>query len=241
MYDPMTMIHQIKIGKFRLLTVWHVDPEADGTDDSCRWFSPKVTECEEKIIAEMVDWDIEMPYYSSPYLPLTIVNPKYDYNQMLAGDCLAYVSAAWRHISWARDKRSKLTIDEWWNMVNLAVNPHDNLRAVLVDPEESAKDKVERFCCCVMKAYLRYHRPWWRHPRWHIYHWEFQVHFTQTLKRWLFSHCAYCGERFPWGYSPTSSGGNSKGPRWFKSEEHCYHHHCYDKSLDTQSGRPCLT
>lgn len=119
MYDPMTEIHTFRIFGHSILAIWHVNPETDGTDDSCGWFNPKVTEREEKIIAEMVDWDMEMPYYSSPYLPLTTVNPKYDYSQMLAGDCLSFVAWTWLHIAWHIRRDKKMTILEWWDVVKL--------------------------------------------------------------------------------------------------------------------------
>lgn len=50
MHDPMTVAHEIylgpkkkKNGHYRspLITIWHVDPETDGTDDSCGWFIRK--------------------------------------------------------------------------------------------------------------------------------------------------------------------------------------------------------
>lgn len=50
MHDPMTVAFDIAFPKFwrkkkrggwrprlHLVTVWHVDPETDGTDDSCKW------------------------------------------------------------------------------------------------------------------------------------------------------------------------------------------------------------
>jgi hypothetical protein len=46
------------------------------------------------------------------------------------------------------------------------------------------------------------------------------------LKRWLFSRCAGCGKRFPWGYAPISASWESDGPRWFRGERSVYHHEC---------------
>lgn len=37
MHDPMTVAFEIP-RPWPLVTVWHVDPERDGTDDSCDWF-----------------------------------------------------------------------------------------------------------------------------------------------------------------------------------------------------------
>ena len=170
-----------------------------------------------------------MPYLSSPYLPTTIVDPTYDYNQMLAGDCLSFCAWVWSRIAWDRDRRSKLTVGEWWSVVNLSSDPHDNLRSILADPDVDAKYKVERFLYCAMKAYTRYHRTWWMHPKWHIHHWRIQFHFGQTLRRWLFSRCARCEKRFAWGYSPISSGWHTRKLRWFEGEQNCYHRGCYNR------------
>ncbi|HYK57169.1 MAG TPA: hypothetical protein VEV15_11930, partial [Flavisolibacter sp.] len=47
MHDPMTVAHEIYLGSKKkknghyrspLITIWHVDPEKDGSDDSCGWF-----------------------------------------------------------------------------------------------------------------------------------------------------------------------------------------------------------
>ena len=69
-------------------------------------------------------------------------------------------------------------------------------------------------------------RPWWKHPRWHFWHWKIQIHAVQNFKRWLFSRCAGCGKGFKWGYAPTSTSWHGHGPRWFRGESHTYHHDC---------------
>lgn len=234
MHDPMVMIYSNLF-----FTIWHVDPEADGSDDSCGWFNPKITKQDKEIVDDMIDWEKNFPYYSSPYMPLTVVNPVYDFNQMLAGDCLAHVAWAWMHVAWEKDRRTRLTTSEWWAVVNLSANPNDNLRAILSDSEEAAESRIARFFYCIIKAYSRHHLPWWKHPRWHIYHWEIQVHFIQKLKRRLFSRCAHCGVHFSWGYHPISNG-NTKNSRWFGGEKNCYHHDCYDRAFKSSVSPPLI-
>jgi len=46
MHDPMTLAFDVRLGKVRLLEIWHVDPETDGSDDSCGWTYPHLTEDE---------------------------------------------------------------------------------------------------------------------------------------------------------------------------------------------------
>jgi hypothetical protein len=44
-------------------------------------------------------------------------------------------------------------------------------------------------------------RPWYRHPKWHFWHWQLQVHIWQSFKRWAFDRCSKCGKGFHWGES----------------------------------------
>ncbi len=87
-----------------------------------------------------------------------------------------------------------------------------------VDPESEGTDNS-----C---GWFQEYRFWWQHPRWHVHHWRFQVHFIQNMKRWLFSRCSYCGKRFSWGYSPISSAWDGGGPQWFRGENSLSHHGC---------------
>jgi hypothetical protein len=87
-------------------------------------------------------------------------------------------------------------------------------------------ERIRQMAGCVYSWILRSERPWWRHPRWHVWHWKVQIHALQNLKRWLFSRCSKCGKGFKWGYAPTSGSWNGTGPRWFRGEENVYHHDC---------------
>lgn len=64
MHDPMTEC-------FRLpgVTVWHVDPEGDGSDDSCDWFGRrrKLSD-KERAIANAV-WNLESILDNRPFYP----------------------------------------------------------------------------------------------------------------------------------------------------------------------------
>jgi hypothetical protein len=261
MHDPMTVAFDIKWpfggsvtelkdgSKMRhrptLITIWHVDPETDGSDDSCGWSRPNLTEKDRKIIDELTEWDLKFPYFSSPSLSLmsVVVDPAYSYRQMSGGDCLACVVAAWQMIAWRRDKRNNLTTRELWTCMSLAANPHDNLRSSLVAEDEESdwhrKERVQRFFWCVMRSYLRERRRWWQHPRWHFWHWKLQIHPVQAFKRWAFSRCCKCGSGFSWGYCPVSTSWDGDGPMWFRSERNVMHGDCSrpDLHLASDAGR----
>lgn len=172
MHDPMTVAFEIRSPLRRapdrffpkgyrpsLITIWHVDPERDGTDDSCGWF--------------------------------------------IRGRHLKPADQALAH--------------------SLIENEHDNLRHWFPDcDQEEAVGRIKG----IFSALRRRERPWWRHPRWHLWHWRFQVHPWQALRRWLFSRCAGCGKRFPYGYSPVSFQWHSKRPKIFRGEHGVYHSEC---------------
>ena len=158
MHDPKTVAHEIKLLGHYFITIWHVDPETDGTDDSCGWPWPKLTAKER-----------------------------------------AYAEA-------------------------LITNEHDNLQHWFEDA--SQYDAIARICQ-IFRLYKGLARPWWKHPRWHFWHWEFQIHPVQNFKRWAFSRCYHCGKRFGWGVAPVSLTWYGTGPLWFKSEDKILHHDCY--------------
>jgi hypothetical protein len=98
---------------------------------------------------------------------------------------------------------------------------HESLVAGVQSEEDCAE-----FFSCVYGAYRRYHRPWYRHPRWHIHHWELQIHPWRTLRRWLFTRCCRCGQRFPWGAYVCTGSWDRQKPGWFQGEKGVYHTNC---------------
>lgn len=191
MHDPMTVAFEIKwpIGYKKtlpngkeftfhhtIMTIWHCDPETDGSDNSCGWAYPNLSDTDKKIVKAISDLENYSIGFSSPYLPITVVDPRYDYPQQTMGDCLASIAWVWQQVAWYKDKRKKLTAGEWWFCNKLAVNPADNLRHTLADFENN--DRVKRFISLVMRQYLFYHRPWYKHPRWHFHHWKVQMHLS---------------------------------------------------------------
>lgn len=243
MHDPSTLAFDIKYpwksrGDYResFISIWHNDPEKPGTgnrsDDSCGWFDRTPGP-----FADAVKWllrdqgfmhDVKnviarrdlvrAPFYEG------ISERPLHYHRMSAADTLAVV---WMIAS-------ALEMRRWWNGQNgnggahrsfwarrltrqrsivevaadLALNPMDNLSSA-EDPEALVR--------LIAAALNRRFRPWWRHPRWHVWHWSFQVHPLQKLNRFLFERCATCGKGFAYGYSPVSTWEGDKR----------FHHECY--------------
>jgi hypothetical protein len=245
MYDPMTVAFDIK-SPFRgepskmwpkgyrntLVTIWHVDPEdrrgmcVRRGDDTCGWFtppySPEAKTRIEKLGKQQYSTIFERQVREregATYARICFVPTPYD-----------AVYWSWRSIKhefrrtgpWQYD--ANLSRGEMEAIYRLSANPVDNVRSTIdgVVDEES----FISFFTIVYHAYLRHHRPWWQHPRWHVWHWRLQVHPWQTFRRWAFSRCAGCGKGFSWGYSPVSHGWDSKRPKLFCSEEGVYHSEC---------------
>ncbi len=206
--------HNGHVYRAPFITIWHVDPERRGNDNSCGFgyvcMSPEQREEVRKLGAsEQVFINGEHGYAMNPF---------------------ELVLEVWQTIAARMFKRERwkgrgLTHRELLYVINLANNPGDNLRHSCKGA--TTPEGMASLFATVLRCYLTYHRKWWQHPRWHIHHWKIQVHPLQAFKRWAFSRCAGCGKRFQWGYCPVSGQWSGGGPRWFRSEQHTYHSECY--------------
>jgi hypothetical protein len=103
-------------------------------------------------------------------------------------------------------------------------NEYDNLKSWFPDmPEYEAKSRIRR----LFRLHKGLSRKWWQHPRWHFWHWRFQVHPLQKFKRWAFSRCHYCGGRFAWNESVLGLQWYGTGPGWFRNNEKIAHSKCH--------------
>lgn len=245
MHDPKTVAFEIRYPwkayrnprndfergyRRSFVTIWHVDPEADGSDDSCDWFGGRKGRSEraEKLLDELVSWELGHQYFTAASLASTEVEG-YGLRQVSPGDAFALVTTAMRTIAWRLDQRS-MDSALLAECARLACNEHDNFRgSFIVYPEDyggSRENQIRNMFSSLLGCYLRFRRPWYKHPRWHIRHWKVQVHFIQAFKRWAFSRCCRCGGRFAWEESPCTNSWDSTGPRWFRGESQVYHSRC---------------
>ena len=226
MYDPLTIAFELtwsfaplsKLLKLKrkpkqhwIFTIWHKDPEIDGTDDSCGWRAPRITNEEFNAIEKLAEEEYE--FVVGEQFGIKYEDP---YGLIYWG----WASLCDR-ISGRKRKAFHLSNGELNEVLSLAYNPADNLRGVAFDiyrgTESTRKEAFRRFLVLVYRCYKTYYRPWYQHPRWHIHHWHVQIHFIVNLKRYLFTKCQSCKKGFQWGASPIGTPG-SKGPLWFRSE-----------------------
>lgn len=255
MHDPMTVAFDIRYPWFRrgswphawrflpkswrsdklwkdgyretFATIWHVDPERGAhergqrSDDSCGWSRAHLTDAMRALAKEMVDWEQKFPHYFAQVQ--RVVNPEYPNSWSIGpGDAAALMAAAWETIAWRLYQR-RLSPRLHMRAMRLGWNEMDHFRASLAstDPREQYDTML-----WIIRAYASAVRPWWKHPRWHVHHWQINILPLLTLKRWLFSRCCECGKRFAWGEAPCSSSWSGPGPRWFRGEPHVHHANC---------------
>jgi hypothetical protein len=224
MHDPMTLIYGC-----RFFDLWHVDPESDGSDDSCGWFI-RGRHVDQKVLDRIVsrftfEWTHGCPhgwFDEEGY-------PNYSSHAIVLG---MFRIAANEHFGhWSR-RASRFLTRHAFDILCFAENNFDSLHDSIIQhygPRDgSVRDQAYRMASCAYSWIIRADRPWYRHPRWHVWHWKVNIRATQNLKRWLFSRCCRCGKGFSWGYAPTTGSWNGVGPRWFRGEPGVYHSNCED-------------
>lgn len=77
MHDPKTVAFDIRwpFTDRQMLTIWHVDPEKDGSDDSCDWFNRGKSEDKadpRRLAVYEALWDMETILDNKPHYPDSI-------------------------------------------------------------------------------------------------------------------------------------------------------------------------
>lgn len=236
MHDPSTVAFEIKypwfkthktLGSYRhwanCITVWHEDPETDGTDDSCGWSYPRLSKA-----------DIAWAEKTGKDEWRAIFNPEWSRINLAKAGPLEVVLAArmlvHRYLSGRRRYREP-SIRDVRCALHLVSNPVDNLRNSARDARRSPKE-FGSLLLLLLRIMRRERRWWFQHPRWHVHHWHLQIHTWQTFRRWALTRCAGCGKRFSWGYSPVSGQWDRDRPGFLRGEQGLYHQRCYPGGAD---------
>lgn len=211
MHDPMTVAHEIylgpkktKSGNYRspLITIWHVDPETDGTDDSCGYSRVRLTKGDRDYIKKVAKDQYGQLYARKEALREEKSYAHICYNQ----DIYGAIYWLWRHfdrgkVLWQYGK--PLSLKDLQYVYQLATNPVDNFQSY----KNNNLQEFEEFALLIYKAYKSYKRPWYKHPKWHIQHWKIQFHPLQRLKRRYWDKCSVCGKRGFKGSAYSDWGG----------------------------------
>jgi hypothetical protein len=158
MYDPNTLAFEFR---FPLgIEIWHVDPCIGGDDNSSGWVFPHLTDVQGARAMEIArEWKIWLPV------------PYYD----IGWSCVEIVRATWGDIKWYEKRTHSITVKEMDRIWSLASNPVDNLQMGAKRAIGGDHDDVEQFIGTVYRNFLSYHRPWYRHPRWHFWRWRVHI------------------------------------------------------------------
>ena len=176
----------------QFITIWHEDPETDGSDDSCGYSFPKVS----KDLKEISQNEAEFENREGGLF----------YNCKPSMDPLSTIIAVFQIIAWRCFKRN-ISPKEMVKIINVSTNPVDNLRYCTITKN---KEDVEKLFYLCLRSYLRMIRPWYKHPKWHIHHWHLQIHLWEKIKRYLFERCCICKKGFKWGESVCGSWDGKK-------------------------------
>lgn len=176
MHDPYTTIKN-----FKLFTLWHLDPEKDGSDDSCGWFK-RTRHFDQKLFEKVVS-EFEFNFIHN-YWFTEDGSPKFSTMGIVLN---MYSSASWiiNYPKWNRH-RNYLSKNLFW-ILKFAENPVDSLndaitneiRYRLIEHDrsqvESRKDRIRHLASVVYSDIMRSMQPWYKHPRWHIHHWRISI------------------------------------------------------------------
>jgi hypothetical protein len=217
MHDPMCVAHKIylggkkkKNGNYRtpLITIWHVDPEKDGTDDSCGSFIRQ--RHLPKDLIEKVRKDFEFEFKHN-YWFNEAGYPKFSTIGVVLD---MFSKVVWNVCMWqegdeptnkASRKHQRFMRKYLWDILHFAENPTDSLHDSITMKYgvESPEERVGHFVSVILAWVMRKLRPWWKQPRWHIHHWKIQFHPWQRFYRRYFERCSMCGKR---GFSGAAYG-----------------------------------
>lgn len=235
MHDPCTVAFDIRnpfTGR-TVVTIWHVDPENDGSDDSCGWFI-RGRHCNKDTLKKIerdfeFQWSHGVPFGWFDHSG----NPNYSPHSIVLDMFLIASNHAFGH--WSK-KTKRFLRDHAFGILHFAENNCDSLWTGITrhyqnrfNEPEDREERIQNMASTIYSWILRESRPWWRHPRWHFWHWSIQIHALQSLRRRLFTRCTECGKRFKGGDSVVGYGWGSPPRRWFewfRSEQGLKHMDC---------------
>lgn len=207
MHDPMTQAFVIPYGwrterfkngtKWRywkpFITIWHVDPERRGNDDSCGWSWPPLNKRENERIKILAEDEAREPWFMA-------VDAKSNEDPVLCNYLMfsAFMRVSWAMRTWGVWRRAvSMKQAERWaaemahefrSTLCFRSGYHSNWYQDGV-PNTSEQDKWFReqnaigFFSSIARHVLRDRRFWFQHPKWHIIHWKRRMNYNKPIDR----------------------------------------------------------
>lgn len=206
MHDPHTLAFDIYLGKkekknghYRtpFISIWHKDPETDGSDDSCGWFirgrhiDPDIIE---KVKKEF-EFNFKHDYWFN--------DGGYPQFSTMGTALNMYSSALWQILMYQnggkpdRKRQNAFMKKHLWDILHFAENPTDSLHASIhmkfgvIEKEE----RIREFTSIITADIFRKLRPWYKHPHWHIHHWQLTFPLFRSWYRLYIETCDRCHKR----------------------------------------------
>lgn len=143
------------IKNFKHLTLWHVDPIKNGKIVECPWFYCKLTDKEKQNISGYGKYEAEC-----------IVNI---YDEWHNGNELKVIYTFYRsakyHLLGKNIKNKDINI-----IIGLSSYLHDDL--TIHDDCFDNKDEAYSYYMRIASLVKSYYRPWYKHPKFHFWHWK---------------------------------------------------------------------
>lgn len=179
-----------------LITIWHNDPEKDGTDDSCGWFI-RSRHCDQKTL-EKIQKEFDFNFKNNYWFD----KEGKQIFSTIGTLMLMYESALWIHFKHNRKKKNAFMRKHCASIIHFAENPvdcgGDNITGKFYLSTNShllSEDRFNGMAGMVYTDILNKERKWYQHPKWHIHHWSFKFHPFQQFKRRWWHKCFICGKR----------------------------------------------
>jgi len=242
MHDPKTVAFDIRLpwpGRqygIQLATIWHCDPERDGTDDSCGWF-PRARHGNQATLERIIksfEREFDDVYRSDSgrvYLR-GLFAPNGEPHFSVSGIVLNLFFRAANEVFRCNGRTNWKTSRRWmqrhlFDLLFFAENTTDSLRDSITRTfeigcgekytPEARSERIRALASSIYGWILRAERPWWKHPRWHVWHWRLQFHPWQNLKRRWWDKCCLCGKR---GFKTTALGTWGGDRMWHQECDH---------------------
>jgi hypothetical protein len=186
MKDPRTLAFRIYLPWFHtalgmrfwavFAEIWHVDPSNFDTN-TCGWSRPPLSERQLSILRHMAWCEGEngRPWFlqSQTYQPTSAADA-----ECLLRGAIMDVSRALKSpvtFRWATEKASDLlhnSVDNCRSSFCFIPGYHSNFPEDI--PSQRTEHMLQIYIMCARQILSR-NRPWYRHPRWHIHHWQVRL------------------------------------------------------------------
>lgn len=185
------------------ITIWHKDPEKGGSDNSCGFSYVRLGKKRLEILHNAA--------WSESHNPHFLCCSEKEWCGSISD---AESLKRGLYLLVARVLRLKMTFDQAAKYASEGTHIRDVSKVGSTfcyvpgyhsnsqkDTPEWRQQHFEEILAGVARVILTDRRPWYRHPRWHVWHWRIQIHPWKTFRRWAFDRCSKCGGRFKWGTS----------------------------------------